>query len=434
MCRARWALVGGSLLCSATAFAHAPPEATGIEWPSEAGAPSLVVRTNRGLIVKNGTAPLSLLCNDAYQANLSETVPFHATEGGLLVASYSGGLLRANADLCEFRRLPAPFTDQTLIDLRAHEEQTLYALTLPSDAAPGQVFITKDGGVHFSPGATSPKFGTSLAVAPGNEQTLYVAQLDLSDPTAGIPQIAVSRDAGQTFTTVTLELEAPEFRAFVLGVDPKDERRLFLRTEAGDSTLPERLLLSEDGGATFRAVFSGVGPLSLAIDESTEDVWVGGHDGLFRAQDGGKHFEPVSSSALSQISCLALHAGSLYACAFAGEFGVFASHDSATSFEPYVRFPDVTQPIPCSPDSQVATACIGAFEDWRLEQSQDPAPTPNATVLSVDSEATAEHAGTGCQVSFGQVGSTIPLSTRLLVLALVRVLRRRRLGLAGRSN
>jgi hypothetical protein len=410
------------LLLPAQALAHAPPEATGIEWSAAAGTPRLIVRSNRGLLVASGSDPaVRLLCNDAYQASLSETVPFHSAPEGLLLASYACGLLRARADLCEFRALPVPFADKTLIDVDSPGGDALYALTLPTNTEWGQIFHSDDGGDHFSPGAKSSTFGTTVVVAPGDASTLYVAQVDLSDPSAPIPQIAVSHDAGQTFTPHPLELAATEFRSFVLGVDPTNAQRVFVRTEAGDSSLAERVLLSEDGGQSWASVLSSVGPLSLTIGSSGRDVWVGGHEGLFHSLDGGQHFQPASTE-LSFINCLALHEGALYACAYAGEFGVFVSQDDARTFQPFLRFSDVKEPFQCPADSQVATSCLGTFEDWRLEQNQG-SEAAAVTPLASSTTGNPRVEAVGCQLSRGSPGSLHPPFVSLFALSLGLVFR-----------
>jgi hypothetical protein len=59
----------------------------------------------------------------------------------------------------------------------------------------------------------------------------------------------------------------------------------------------------------------------------------------------------------------------LYVCGHSElEFGVLRSSDAGTTFDWYLRFPDVTIPVSCPAESSVEQLCLFAFEDWKAEQ------------------------------------------------------------------
>jgi hypothetical protein len=382
-------LFAGCLLAALPAAAHSPPMATGIFVSEAPHAPAMEwVRTNRGVILKAGAGqPLRLLCNDAYGASLSEVVPMLAAGDGLVIATYSGGLVRLAPDGCNAPAVEAPLASRHVADLAADSEANrFFALLSPSDSGPGGVLVSADAGLTWSAGAEIPDFGTALLVAPSDSARVYVSAIaETADGTAS-NQLYVSSDAAQTFSPQPFTLSDSEVRAFVVAVDPADADRVFLRTVAANPEMPDRLLLSEDAGHTFSEVYSALGPLVLAI--SADTVWLGGKTGLFRSDDRGKHFEAVPG-APSYVSCLRVAPEGLSLCGYQNlEFGVFRAADGQAPFSSELRFTDVTE-LACG--AQTEQACQANFADFL----DDVAPANDGTGSGGTNGAGGSHASGG---------------------------------------
>src|SRR5262249_22094278 len=130
-----------------------------------------------------------------------------------------------------------------------------------------------------------------------------------ADGGASAYRLLTSSDGGQTFQVHAVSLGAMEIGVSVLAVDPSDPERAFVRTAASDPTLPERLLRTDDGGATLVDVMTLRGPSNVATSEDGGTVWIGGQDGVFRSTDHGKTFTAVPTAGVTQVACLVLHGG-----------------------------------------------------------------------------------------------------------------------------
>jgi hypothetical protein len=365
--------VAAAVLYAGAAAAHAPPEATGIVWASSGSHERIIVRTNRGLIVSDDAgASFRLLCNDAFGASLTEVAPVVSTSSGrLLVASYLGGLLAASDDLCTFTPVPGPLSSPTNVvglERTAGTPSSLFAL-MSRDGSVDHLLASADDGVTWRAPSHVEDFSFTLAVAPSDPKRLYVTALHTADAGASQYRLLASADGGQTLVAHDIALDPTESGVSVLAVDPSEPERVFARTTASDPTEPARLLRSDDGGASIVNVMTLVAPTSAVLSSDGATVWVGGQDGVFRSADHGKTFTRLESAGLSQVACLALHEGRLFACGFADNaFGVLASSDAGDSFSFFLRFPDVKAPLDCPPDSVSGRACATRFEDWRVEQ------------------------------------------------------------------
>lgn len=392
-------LLAGAVFASASvASAHAPPYATDIRWIAGPDGERALVRTNRGLIVED---PLSgafhLVCNDAFDAALSEVVPLaDLADGSVLVGTFAAGLLRADPSLCDFA--PVGPSGISPLGLQAVGDGAPRALLLPVDGSEGALFESADQGETFDVLSTfSAGTPTSFAAAPSRPERIYVTRTDYqSDPQ--VTHLLVSDDGGSRFDEYPLELDASELRAFVVAVDPDDAEHLYVRTQNRFLDGPERLLRSEDGGKSFVAVLTDVGPLSVALD-GKGNVWAGTFTALLHSGDGGTKFRDMGSE-LIRVSCLTFHAGELYACGHKqAEFGVLVSDDEGASFDWFLRFPYVSSRPSCPASSDEVTRCDVAFADWAAEHNAMPNPVdagqPSAAVpdAAAPDEGAHDHAG-----------------------------------------
>jgi hypothetical protein len=404
------------------ASAHAPAQATGIFSDSPGGVASAQwVRTNRGVILRaSQSEPPRMLCNDAYSATLSELVPMIAAPDGLLLASYDGGIQRAAADGCSVTPVEAPLAGRHVMDLATSSDGVQYfALLAPGGEHPGRVLVSVDAGLTWEERGEIPAFGSALGIAPSDASRVYVTAQVEAESGEGIHRLFVSGDAGITFTPREVPLLDSEVRAFVLGVGLRDPDTVLLRTLPGNPEVPERLLLSRDGGERLSEVFSAVGPLVAAFTD--EVVWVGGQAGLFRSDDQGATFEEVPSD-VSHFGCLVPMGQSLLACGYRDlAFGVFRSELEQTAFHPELRFSEVSQQVACGDDSEIQATCQANFTDWR-EENEDAHEEGGAGGSGGQSASGAGGAvkpppsrrgSAGCSFQSLSAGSSLPIALLL---------------------
>lgn len=347
------------------ANAHAPPEANEIRWLGERA----IVRTNRGFILQNAALTgFRLLCNDAIQASLTEVPPSQLTsDGRLLVATFQASTLLSSTDLCGFQSVDGPLTGMSVLDLTSDARHRFYAVAVPvDDTAPG-LFTSEDDGRHFEWQSDMPGVPKSVLVAPSDTSRLYVATFK-SEGNAVTAQLQRSRDAGRSFTESPIELAASELWASLLAVDPNNADRVFVRVESRDGVTPERVLASNDAGATFSTVLQALGPFSLAWG-ADGTLWAGAADGLYRFEQSEQMFVAAAIPDLTRITCLASRGENLYACAYhENEFGVVSTSDQWRSVDWFLRFPQVTARLECSEATSEGTSCTTPFADWSKEQ------------------------------------------------------------------
>jgi hypothetical protein len=347
------------------ALAHAPPQATDVRWLGERA----IVRTNRGFILEDEPGgSFRLLCNDAFHASLSEVPAVAVTsDGQLLVSTYEAGLLRSSPDHCSFE--PVPGTEGLIVaGLAGDSQQGFYSAVIPKDGSASTLLVSQDDGASFERRTELDGVPTGVVIAPSDATRVHVA-ISSGDGESLSARLLGSADAGYSFDqAMTIELYPSELRAFLLGVDPENPERVFVRTQSRDAVIPERLLLRESAGGAFVTVLETFGPISLAWD-AEGIVWVGGAGGLYRWDIAAQTLTSGTSFDVSRVACLATRAGLLYVCGFhAGEFGVLVSSNSGVSFDWFLRFPEVTARLGCPATSDEATNCASAFADWSLEQ------------------------------------------------------------------
>lgn len=359
------------------AQAHAPPLANGIVWLTDDAGERAIVRTNRGLIVEDaGGAGFRIVCNEAFDVALAEVPPIAVgASGRLLLGTYAANLVVSSPDRCDYDSASGPLDGLYPIDVKANAQGLIYAAVLPLDGSSAELLTTSDQGKSAQSLALLPGAPSALQIAPSDDSRVYVSVTTAEgNESHGI--LLGSSDGGQSFEQHPIELDASELRVFLLAVAPGNSDLLLARTQSRDGMTPERLLRSDDGGATFETVLSAPGPLSALVQEDGT-VWAGAADGLYRSDDDGASFQQVDqTSDLSRITCLAEHGGSVYACAFsAGEFGVLSSADGR-AFEWFLRFPQVSARLDCAADTDEGKLCGDAFADWSEEQGSSSTPEP----------------------------------------------------------
>lgn len=393
-----------TLLAPESAQAHDPPRGTGLWWlPSSAGAGGsdrLIVRTNRGLLLGDQNGHDSrFLCNEALGIASTEQAPLAIGGDGdnqVFAATFAGGLLAGNRDLCQWRAVAGPFAGNPAFDVTSGTPGALFLLAGQSDTA-ANFFVSRDLSLSWFALAQSAIPFTRIRVAPSDAQRIYRTGVGIDANAQLVHRLSVSTDGGDTTSESSITLAPNELQARLLDIDPTNPDRLFIRVEGSSSEIPERLVISTDGGHTFTTALSLLAFEGFALSPDGATVWAGGAEGLWRSNDRGAHFDRVSSAAVTKVGCLALHGAALYACAVAGhEFTVGISYDRGDSFRKLVDFSQVRDLLPCSSDAELASTCQDALAHWRADLGVAAAPDPASGTTNA---GTAPRPVAGCGIA-----------------------------------
>ncbi len=426
------------------------PEAQAIE--SHPSDPDLlaVFTTFGALVSRDGGATYRYTCREVMNVSLSED-PTHLllSDGALSVASFDG-LTRSDPAICNFG-YPEPELERVVVIDQVRDPSDplgVYALT-SSGSADNSLFYSSDDGFSFT--ATSdpiePELFEKVRVSPSNPDVIYLSGAYPATPE--LPRRAFvhrTDDRGATFTRFPFTLENEERNVHVLGVDPRNPMRVFMRVVRSRDfeERQDRLVVSEDGGETFADLLSITEIRGFAISPDGETVWVGGRGsapdvlpdgglpdvmdvplagtGLFRSDDGGETFTRIQSE--MRIGCLALRAGELWACAdnFLDGFAIGRSADGGESFDAVLRFEEIAGQVECTLEDDARSACrlpyADAVRDLRLDSGIGPVDA------GPDGGTGGDDPGCGCAVP-GRSGAQGGQGVVAFVFVLIAIRRRR---------
>ena len=346
-----------AILCcsSETAKAHGRfPEAGFLVFhPTD---PAMIVaRTSYGLLVtRDGGAEWRWICQPAVGGSIFEDPTVVITSEGDLIAGVLRGMRRGSAMGCVWEYPDPDLAGRYAIDTVRDPSDAMRLLTITSSGdVDNHVWASGDEGVSWeitSEPMPDILFDT-IRIAPSDASVVYLSGAIPEDRVAMTPRqvfVSVSTDGGARFTHhpfVTVELEE---NVQLLGVDPADPMRLYAATVSEED---ERLVVSEDGGMSFRELLVLPEVRGFAQSADGETVWVGGdrNSGLHRSDDHGERYARTATPI--QILCLGLHDdGTLWACADQplDDFTIGRSRDQGASFEPVLVSRDILGPVPCT--------------------------------------------------------------------------------------
>jgi len=281
-----------------------------------------------------------------------------------------------------------------------------------------------DAGTTFSdtPLFTAPVGANivSVEIARSNPMVIYMAMYTTPDRH---PRLLRSADGGQTWMDRDVEpsLGANEFR--ILTVDPDDANVLYLRVIALGM---ESVAVSRDAGVTFTMpVTVTKGTLSAFVRLASGTVLVGGLINLdtggmngtaFRSTDGGNTFGPWTLSPQPHILGMAERDGVLYLAGknYSDGWALATSHDEGMTIQPLSTYSDVHGIKPC------AMSMCG--DQCKLVSSQ--AVWTDDVCLWVPGGEAPPKSGCHCAAAAGSGGAAALLA--LLSVALATHRRRRR--------
>ncbi len=396
-----------------------------------AGAEARVyLRATFGVLVsRDGGKTFAWLCEQALGFSSTWDPPIAVTRDARLWVALTDGL-RVTRDGCDVADVPA-LKGELVADLATDARGERVFLITSTPGKPAHVWRSTPGGAgkgetfeRLGKGVSRVRFDT-VEVAPSKPARLYLTGVpEGSGPRA---RFFRSDDGGATLieTKPTLPNDG---RLFVSAVDARDPDRVFVRQlhDKGSD-----VLLSTDGGATFRSVLHMAGAMfGFAHADDGVTYWAGSGDpkeGIWRSRDRGEHWE---AAAKAGVMCLHADGPRLFACSnpyVPGGYAIGVSTDRGDTMTPLATFDAVTGPVACDGGSKCAApwpetrAAVATSANMASTADVAPSDAPTSAAASVEGvDASAKpapaRATCGCRAAGGP---TAPHLAWLLAPALV---------------
>jgi photosystem II stability/assembly factor-like uncharacterized protein len=371
---------------SASALGHAPPLASALLSNSQ-GRPSLLV-SNRGLLFRAEADPgWSLLCNEALGINTAELPAVVLLPDESVLVGTTAGLLHTNDRGCSWLDVDSLGSSSTpALVSDPSNPATLYAFVFAPGQEQGGLRKSSDGGQSFQLVYRSPDedYVDSLLVATANPQWVYATGTRFAAGELPSHFLLRSTDGGLSWIRIPLPLDAKEYRAPLLTTDPAQPEGVLIGTISNTPKVdPARVLRSDDGGQSFRAIFSGLEIASARYTEDGASLIVADQQGLQLADAHSLEFR--ASSPASNLGCAFEIDGELLVCGHyegpaSPRSGVGSSRDGGASFTSWLDFADVVAPVSCASDSKTAALCSRPWQDWTVEMAalRTPSSAPSS--------------------------------------------------------
>jgi hypothetical protein len=366
-------LAAASMSVSSRASAHATPHVLDIVFRDN----GYVLLSNRGVIFGDkDRTNWRLMCAEALGINTTEVPSLVGLPDGRLMVSTSRGLSTTADDGCSWQPV-APFgttsvpamaqdpTDPKKIYLAAYSPDPMLAL--------GGLYLSEDGGTNWTKllEANDHDYVRSLRVAPSDPKHIYATGQTWNDMGKYTYYLTQSLDGGKTWTRKDVALEANELDLQLFAVSPTEPSVIGVRAGGNNpQAVPERLLISKDGGQTFASPISLLLLSELAFSADGKTAWVVGQDGFFESTDGLATFNRVGKA--ESMSYVTQRDGDVLACGYydgigTGDNGIGMSKMAANGFMSFMQLNDVRAQVACDPGSMTAMKCASWWADWERE-------------------------------------------------------------------
>lgn len=302
------------------------------------------------------------MCRASLSISPTEDPLFVAQPGGGFVASTFRGLLEIGPGLCTTG--VADGFGGVIIDVQDDPGgNTVVALQSDGAGQDNSLLRYDLESETWQPtgDAIEPILFERVRISPSNPERIYLS--GAYPRTATEPERRMfthrSDDGGQTWTVTPFEYRDGERNILLLAVDPDNEDIVYARIvrERDRPEVPERLILSEDGGQTWTTLLEvegTVGDLAFIDGTAVLSLPFFALDppppyGLWHAPDR-RTFEPLTPDL--DARCVHSRAGILYVCASEARdgFTVARSADGGATLEPVFSLSELAGPAECGAD------------------------------------------------------------------------------------
>jgi len=438
----------GTSLAPSVAYANGRYPSTNAFFFSPNEPDRILLRVTFGLLVSTDHGKSwDWVCEQALglSGSLDEDPMYAITPSGAIVSSTFHGVDVSTDRLCTFPLVGAPLGSRVFVDLTSRPATPAEILVFASSRSgegvyDSELLETKDEAKTFTsigtPFPSKAFLGETVDVAPSDPERLYVTGIENKGLDERKTTLFTSRDHGKTWSGVAVALEGTEGSLYIAGVDPTNADRVYLRT-SNLFDQPTRLILSDDGGKTFRTIFAAKNPVAgFALAPDGTRVWVGSAaDGLHSASTTDFAFTQKSKV---QIQCLAYSADGLYACSNENNgFVAGLSKDEGATFTPVLRFCDIRGPLQgCATGTATQFECTAGGKigkpPWPFQRLQLACDLPDgggrrdAGVDAGPAPAPAAPDDEGCHTAPGSTGLASAAFAAVLGALGVGLARRRR--------
>jgi hypothetical protein len=365
-----------AMLCAwgrtTTVSAHAAPEVLRIVWP-ESGS-GVLLFSNRGLIFGDTeSGPWRLMCNEALKVGVSDPLELLYLADGRLWVGSRIGLWQTSDDGCTWQDVD-PLGKAWIQTLQHDPKEHSRIYVALYGKGVGGVRVTEDAGLTWNvvTAVADTDFISGMRIAPEKPEQLYLWGTTFGSG-GNTYYVARSSDRGVNWERSELKLGAQEADPKLFAVSPRDPLVLLGKASAAEPGMdPERLLVSRDGGKSFKSPLTIMSLRDAAFSADGATAWVVGKGGLWRSTDDLQSFAQVSGP--EYMTTIVEHGGVLYGGGYykglaAALDGIGTSNDSGDTFKQSMQFKDVAEPVACSADSATLSACQMPNIDWQLERS-----------------------------------------------------------------
>lgn len=312
---------------------------------------------------RNGGETWTWTCEEAASYGGVLDPPIALVSGGAMIAGVFTGLVVTSPNGCDVGLVPGELENRFILDVSTMKTDPTRAIALSSDGTGSNGFDTRVWRTTDS-ALTWSQYGTALPTdflaftidaAPDDEARLYVSGFTVVSSNNYAGSLAVSDDAGATWTIKPIPGSDNDSGPYIAAVDPNDHDTIYVRL----ASLAGVLLVTHDAGDTWEEVFQGEGLLlGFALSPDGSEIRLGGDvDGLWKANTTDLTFEKMSDVG---VRCLTWTPEALYACGreALAAYTIAKSFDGGETFEPIHHLQCLEGPDPaCGDDTSISEVC-----------------------------------------------------------------------------